>query len=315
MNIPVLLLIFNRPDTTQAVFDVIRAAKPTRLYVACDGARQGRPEESLAVEYTRTLATAVDWECRVYTLFRDRNLGCRLAVSGALDWFFDQEERGIVLEDDCVVDASFFPFVSELLTRYADDERVMAISAMHAHGNAHRPNTSYFFSRYNHCWGWASWRRAWRMYDHDMDLWPSLRETDWLLRLGSGNRLFSRYWTNIFDRAHAGQIDSWAYRWTFTCWAQHGLSVLPAYNLVKNIGFGIGATHTTDVKSPLGSLKLESLEFPLVHPSGMVRDARADIWTDDNIFGIRRINALKEALRVLPGGEILASIYRGMKGS
>ncbi|MCP5459188.1 MAG: nucleotide-diphospho-sugar transferase [Gammaproteobacteria bacterium] len=292
----VLFLVFNRPQTTTRVFEAIRRARPSKLYVAADGPRSDRQGEPERCAEVRRIATSIDWPCDVKTLFRDNNLGCRKAVSEAIDWFFQHEPEGIILEDDCIPDPSFFRYAHELLARYRNDERIMVIAAQHFHGDTHIPQHSYFFSRYNHCWGWASWRRAWQCYDHEMSLWPDLRDTDWLLGVGNGSQLFKRYWTDIFDRAHAGLIDSWAYRWTFSCWAQNGLTVLPAKNLVTNIGFGIDATHTIR-HTNYSALPLESLDFPLVHPNFVVRDVMADQWTDRNHFLIRSPMSFKYTIR------------------
>ena len=297
LSTPVLLLIFNRLDTTKQVLAAIANAQPTRLYVAADGALQDRIGEAEKVQAVRDYVMShINWNCEIKTLFRDKNLGCRVAVSSAIDWFFEHELEGIILEDDCVPDASFFPFVEELLTRYRDDERIMVIAGNHFHGEAHKPPYSYFFSRYNHCWGWASWRRAWQYYDHEMNQWLKLRDTDWLLTIGDGNRDFQRYWTRIFDRAYAQKVDSWAYRWTFSCWAQSGLTILPACNLVKNIGFDEDATHTKGNSGRLSKLPLESLTFPLSHPPSIIRDYVADRWSDLNHFKLDRINQIKKKL-------------------
>lgn len=309
----VLFLVFNRLDTTRAVFEAIRAARPPRLYVASDGARPTRVGELAVVEQVRELSTKVDWDCEVFTLFRTENLGCRRAVSGALDWFFAREESGIVFEDDCVPDASFFPYADELLRRFAGDERIMLLSAMRPFDRLHHFPSSYFFSRYVDCWGWASWRRAWLLYDRDMSLWPALRGTDWLLNVGGGNRLFVRYWRGVFDAAYAGTVDSWAYRWLFSCWVQHGLAVIPSRNLVQNIGFGPEATHTVGVDHPLARTDLESMAFPLRHPQGMICDAQADCWIDHNVFGITRGWALREQVKALPGGELFAAGLRRLR--
>jgi hypothetical protein len=285
-DVPVLLLVFNRPKAVEKVIDALRAVRPKRLYVAADGPRAAKAGEKALTDAARATAVAIDWPCEIQTLFRDENLGCRRAVSEAIDWFFANEEEGVVLEDDCVPEPSYFQFANELLARYRNDSRVMIVGANHFQGAAHQPPHSYYFSRYNHCWGWASWRRAWQMYDREMSLWPALRETDWLLGVGSGSRAFQRYWTGIFDQAYAGKVDSWAYRWTFSCWSQNGLSILPARNLVKNIGFDSDATHTAGTGHL--SLELERVEFPLVHPPCMVRDVEADAWTDLNIYPIGR---------------------------
>lgn len=292
-EVPVLLLIFNRPDTVGKVMDALRGIKPKYLYIAADGPRTTGPEERAKTDAARKIATVIDWPCEVKTLFREDNLGCRQAVSGAIDWFFENVEEGIILEDDCVPDPSYFRFASELLLRYRDDERVMSIGAVHFPGAAHQPPYGYFFSRNQHCWGWASWRRAWRLYDREMSNWPTLRESDWLLGLGDGNRMFQRYWTDIFDRAHAGKIDSWAYRWTFSCWEQNGLSILPVKNLVKNIGFESDATHTAGGNK--WELDLERMAFPLVHPAHMVRDNKADAWSDRHVFLIHHWSVLRLA--------------------
>jgi FkbM family methyltransferase len=245
----------------------------------------------------RRIATTVDWRCEVRTLFRESNLGCRVGVSTAIDWFFSQETEGIILEDDCLPDPSFFQYASELLEKYRPDPRVMAIGAQHYPGQSYRPDFSYYFSRYSLCWGWATWRRAWLQYEGNMDLWPTLRSTDWLLDIGGGSRTFRRYWTKIFDRVHANEIDSWAYRWTFSCWRQQGLTALPTHNLVRNIGFDTNATHTSNAKDPLASLPLETMRSPLNHPSGVVRDSRADHYIGTRYYriGLRRLVVQKLA--------------------
>jgi hypothetical protein len=287
VNTAVLFLVFNRPDETVRSFAAIRAARPSRLYVAADGARAARAGEAERCAEVRRIATAVDWPCEVHTLFRDDNLGCRRAVGGALDWFFDAEPEGIVLEDDCVAGPDWFRFAEAMLDRYRDDERIMCVSASHFHGDAHQPPASYFFSRYNHCWGWASWRRAWRLYDPDMRDWPRLRSTAWLRQLGDGSTAFAHYWTRVFDAVAAQRgIDSWAYRWTFACWKQGALTVLPARNLVSNLGFTMESTHTGADSALKDATPLESLDFPLRHPAEVVRDRAADLWTDRHIYRI-----------------------------
>lgn len=294
LSTPILFLIFNRLDNTKKVFDVIKKVRPPRIYIAGDGPRADRPGEAEKVQAVRNhVVRHVDWDCEVKTLFRDENLGCRLAVSTAIDWFFDQETEGIILEDDCLPDISFFPYAEELLDRYREDERVMVIAGNSFYGYDHQLPHSYFFSRYNHCWGWATWRRAWQYYDRDMNQWPTLRNTDWLLRVGDGSQLFRRYWTRIFDAAYAKKIDSWAFRWTLSCWAQSGLSILPSKNLVGNIGFGKDATNTGSVDLILSRMPEESLLFPMNHPQCLVRHYSADSWADTNHYKITYLNQLK----------------------
>jgi Glycosyltransferase like family 2 len=298
---PVLVLAFNRPDTTRRVLDSLRPVAPRHVYFAVDGPREGRAGEDHAVRQVQDLAAQMDWGCDVRTLFRDRNLGCKVAVSEALSWFFGAQESGIVLEDDCVAHPSFFRFASELLDRYRDDPRVAAIAGNNFQRGSPRTGYSYYFSRYCHVWGWASWRRAWLLYDHRMTLWPEVRAGGWLFDL-LGDRHAARYWRRIFDATHADANSSWAYRWTFACWIHGALSVLPSANLVSNIGFGDGATHTVSTRSPFAAMPTSAMPFPLVHPPFMVRDARADRLTEKYLFsGPRGIGRVVRKMRRMLG--------------
>jgi hypothetical protein len=287
MTPAILLLIFNRPDTTALVFEAIRQARPARLYVAADGPREALGEEQRC-EHARRIATDVDWPCEVKSLFRDRNLGCRVGVSTAIDWFFEYEEEGIILEDDCVPSQSFFRYCAELLDRYRHDERIMCISGDNFQLGRSVTPYSYYFSRYNHCWGWASWRRAWRLYDLSVSSWADYRQLRALDSWGDGDPTFKSYWTEIFDRCARGEIDTWDYQWTFACWAQHGLTCLPVRNLVTNIGFGHAeATHTTVVSGSGGFVPGEELEFPLRHPSLVARHVEADHFAHIHHSGVK----------------------------
>ena len=194
----VLFLVFNRPETTKQVFEAIRQAKPPRLYVAADGAREGKPGESERVEQVRQIATEVDWPCEVKTLFRDKNLGCKQAVSSAIDWFFDNEEQGIILEDDCLPHPDFFTFCETLLKRYATDERVWVITGDNFQDGQKRGDGSYYFSRYNHVWGWASWRRAWSKRDMSIKFWPKWKVSpEW--KACVPDKIERKYWSKIFE--------------------------------------------------------------------------------------------------------------------
>lgn len=280
---PVLVLAFNRPDTTQRVLEALRAAQPERLYFAVDGPRRDRAEEADAVRRVQDLAGSRGWECEVRTLFRPANLGCKRAVSEAISWFFTQEERGIILEDDCVAHPSFFPFAAELLERYRDDERVMMVSGDNFQHGRRRTEYSYYFSRYTHIWGWASWRRAWALYDHAMRAWPELRDGGWLTDV-LGERGAVEYWTRIFDDTHGERNTSWGYRWMFSAWSNSGLTILPNVNLVSNIGFGEQATHTLQHDPAKAALGLQEMTFPLRHPPYVVRDAQADAYSQRQLF-------------------------------
>jgi hypothetical protein len=224
----------------------------------------------------------VDWDCEVKTLYHDHNLGCARAVSSAIDWAFESADELIVLEDDCLPAASFFPFCRELLERFRDDQRVFVISGDNFQQGPPRTPYSYYFSRYNHCWGWATWKRAWKHFDLEMRLWPEIRGGRWLLDILSEPGA-AEYWRRIFDSVHAGKIDTWDYQWTFACWAQSGLTILPTTNLVENIGFGATATHTLENSPDVPSAN--ELEFPLHHPPHVIRDVQADAATQRHHYG------------------------------
>jgi len=283
---PILFLIFNRPDTTRQVFEAIRMAQPPRLYVAADGPRSDRPGESERCEEARQIATQVDWNCEVQTLFRDGNLGCAKAVSEAISWFFSHEELGIILEDDCLPEPSFFSFQDELLERFKHDDRVALISGNNFQRAPRRDDRSYYYSVFNHIWGWGSWRRAWGKYDHAMSAWPTLRNQHWL-RDFLGTKAAATYWARQFEETAKGNIDSWGYRWTYSCWREGMISVLPEVNLVKNIGFGSEATHTTGDNSNDVSSRTRPIEFPLRHPVHMIVDRQADSYTIKTRFRSR----------------------------
>jgi hypothetical protein len=280
---PVLVLAFNRPDTTRSVLESLRQVGPGTVFFAVDGPRAHRRGENEQVEAVRRLAGTINWDCDVRTLFREKNLGCKTAVSDAISWFFDSIEAGIILEDDCVAHPSFFPFAAELLERYRDDDRVLMISGDNFEFGLRRSADSYYFSRYTHIWGWASWRRAWRLYDHRMSRWPELRDQGWLLDLLK-DRVAAGYWTRIFDDTFAERNSSWAYRWTFSAWVNNGLAALPGVNLVSNIGFGGVATHNRNRGNRLAAMPTETMRFPLRHPLDVVRDDNADEFTQRTIF-------------------------------
>lgn len=289
---PVLFIIFNRPEQTRRSFERIRAARPSTLYVVADGPRADRPGEAALCERTRA-EVQVDWPCEVVRDFAAANLGCKRRIVSGITAAFEREERLIILEDDCVADPSFFPYCDELLDRYADDMRVMMVSGNNLQRGAGPRENSYYFSRYPHCCGWATWRRAWRLFDPDMQSWPRLRRTEGLERIFDEPSARA-YWTRHLDMGHSHEVDSWAYPWALTCWTHGGLTALPKVNLIQNIGFAPGATHVAD--ETMNPFKLAgSLEFPLDHPPRIERDAEADAFTQSNYFE-KRLPGRRERL-------------------
>lgn len=305
----VLFLVFNRPDTTAQVFEAIRQARPPRLYVAADGPRDGRQGEAERATSVRKIATAVDWPCEVKTLFREKNLGCKIAVSEAITWFFAQEAQGIILEDDCLPHPDFFPFTENLLDRYRDDKRVFSITGQNFQSGQSRGDGAYYFSRYNHVWGWASWRRAWCEYDIDLSFWPTWKSSaEWYERFP--DLVEKSYWENIFDRMFAKKIDTWDYQWTASVWHKHGLTATPNVNLVSNIGFGPDSTHTASSSDPNANRPTASLG-KLIYPSSVQRDVAADLYTFNHHYG-GKYQRFPTSLLLLPRRAI-RFLYRRFK--
>lgn len=285
LTTPVAFIIFNRPDTTEKVFAEIAKAKPPKLLVVSDGARTQRAGEAEKVAATRAIIKRIDWPCEVLTNFSDVNLGCKRRVASGIDWIFEQVEEAIILEDDCLPDPSFFRFCQEMLERYRHDQRIGMVSGDNFQLGRRRNHDSYYYSKYTHIWGWATWRDRWAgSYDVTMAKWPRVRDEGWLVDL-VGNTSDAAYWKKIFERVHRGEIDTWDYQWAFANWLEGRMSILPAVNMITNIGFDSNATHTTGV-SDLANMARASIEFPLTHPLGVFRNVQADLISERTCFRI-----------------------------
>jgi hypothetical protein len=299
MTTPVALMVFNRPEITSRVFQSIREARPSRLLLVADGPRPGRGGESERCAEVRRIIGEVDWPCEVSTNFSEVNLGCGLRMATGIDWVFEQVEEAIILEDDCLPHPSFFRYCEELLERYRDDARVMHIAGNNSRIAGSRSEFSYYFSRYTHCWGWATWRRAWRCYDFGV---ARLDEAAVGARLrGMFPRSHDlRGWLDRFRQVHDERVKhTWDYQWTFACWINGGLSILPNQNLISNVGFGPDATHTKDSDSSFACLPVGAMEFPLRHPPIVGRDVEADERAQQEIFTTPKWRLMLTALKRL----------------
>lgn len=277
----VLLVIFRRPDVTAKVMEALRRDRPPRLYVAADGPRANKVGEAELCAETRRLATTIDWPCEVKTFFRDENVGVRRGVSEAISWFFDHEEEGVIFEDDCVPGPEFLDFCATNLERYRHDPRVMQISGTNFQPNR-RGASSHFFSRYAHVWGWATWRRAWALYQADLD--PLKR----VVEIGpSGDSWDSakeqKYWRYIYQRLAQGAVESWAYRWQFSLWLEGGLVVYPEASLVLNQGFGCDATNTREGNATTRKQGFAALPTT-TPPAEVERNRAADRYTFRHMY-------------------------------
>ncbi len=282
---PIALLIFNRPVTTSRVFEEIRRAQPPLLLVVADGPRPDHPKDLEQCAATRAIIDRVDWSCEVRKNFSNTNLGCKKRVSSGVTWIFQEAQEAIILEDDCLPHPTFFRFCEALLEKYREDGRIGHIGGVNFQFGRKRTDHSYYFSRYNHVWGWASWRRAWEGYDPDLRRWPEIRDGRWLVDFLADKRLVA-YWWGIFEKVYENRIDTWDYQWTFHCWAQNRLSIIPGVNLVSNIGFDGGATHTKG-RNRYANLETAPMGFPLHHPPYVLRDALADKFTETHHYLIK----------------------------
>jgi len=270
---PVALIVFNRPDLTAQVFEVVRAARPRQLLIIADGPRDARPNEAELCAATRDVVAAVDWPCEVLQRYADRNLGCGPNVSQGLDWVFNNVEAALILEDDCIPDATLFPFCGELLDRYRQDSRVMHIAATNygARADAYL-GYSYGFNSFGPITGWATWRRAWREYDFTMATWPEFRDTGMMAGLAGGRwrKILRREW----DRVYAGG-GTWDHQWQYAVMSRHGLAISPSVNLVSNVGYRSDATQTP-LAGDLANMPTRPMAFPLRHPPMTAENPRIE---------------------------------------
>lgn len=288
---PILFLIFNRPDVTARVFQRIREARPSALYIAADGPREQRSGElDVCLATRRVVEEAVDWPCELHKRYLDTNAGCRVAVSSAISWFFENEESGIVLEDDCLPTPTFFPFCSILLEKYRLDQRVMQVCGTNV-GNYLEGDSSYFYSRLSPIWGWASWRRAWQLYDLNMATWKHCVESD-ALSDACWTRAERAWRKSLFERVASNRLDTWDYQWSYAKLMHSGLGIIPRANLVSNIGYGSEATHTIAYDRTRAELPVASMKFPLVSPAFVVPSRQFDA---PYIRGAARLHRLTES--------------------
>ena len=277
---PILLISWKRPQKTLKVLNEIRKISPTKIYLACDGPIKNDPVNKEKVLQTRKiLNNEIDWHCEINRLYSDTNNGCKIGVSKAITWFFKNEEQGIILEDDCIPHKDFFNFCSILLEKYKNDSRIWCISAHNNQGGEKQGNGSYYFSRYSHCWGWATWRRCWKFYDPYIKSWPEIKKGGILNNIFCKKEII-RFWERIFDNIYYNsKPNTWDYQWSYLCFLNSGLTIIPNINLVNNIGFDAEATHTKNDSYFTKNKELELEEsgiFPLIHPQQITISKLAD---------------------------------------
>jgi len=298
-NSPVLFLVFNRPDTTSLVFQEIRSAKPSKLYIAADGPRTNNESDNLLCEHTKEIVSNIDWYCEVKTLIRKDNLGCKEAISSAIDWFFDQEEEGIILEDDCLPAEDFFKFCDEMLVMYRHDTRIRHITGCNIQLGKKWGNASYYFANQTHVWGWASWKRVWKDYDKSLSCYDAAEAALHIDKLFDDTFLATE-WKRIFIELKQGKIDTWDYQLALINYFNNSLSVNPNSNLIKNIGFRPDGTHTTNANNPYANIPLEKLGV-ITHPQYIIPEKKADYAVFNRDFNLehkwKRHNLLRRRFK------------------
>ncbi len=294
-------------DTTRRVFNAIRKAKPVKLFISADGPRENRAGEKEQCQKVKDIVCEVDWECEVYHKFSEKNLGCRVAVSSAINWFFENVHEGIILEDDCVPAKSFFRFCQELLEKYRYDERIMSINGNNFLLGKKRIKESYYFSRIPGCWGWATWRRAWRHFDKDMKCFTRFQEDD-LINNYHSNKEISNWHMSCLEEANKPNCSIWSTQWIYAIMTQNGLCVYPAKNLIQNIGFAADATHCKHESFWIYSKFVLDEINKITHPPFILPDIEADSLhfeiikkTDPRLTNKNRIIVLNMIKRIIPG--------------
>lgn len=305
LQTPVAFMIFNRPEYTRTVFAEIRKAQPKQLFIIADGPRT--PSEAPLCEKTRAIVNQIDWPCEVHRNYAEKNLGLKERISSGLNWFFENVETGIILEDDCLPHQSFFRFATEMLEKYKDDERIMMIS-----GDNFLPDfeikDSYFFSRYFPIWGWATWRRAWKKYDIEMQSWKTSESKEFLKKIYPKTQKYMRsHMTKIFNEAYSGKINTWDAQWGYACLMSGGLCIVPKVNLVSNIGMLGIHTPGSDLILPTYDIYQKGT---LKHPKFIEPTAEYDRIFYEKNFRPGPFNLRMTIISILVKYEMIKKIYR-----
>jgi hypothetical protein len=272
-NTPILIILFNRPESSRVLLKSLKAVRPSRLFIAIDGPRTGNKMDEELVGEVQTIFEQIEWECEVKRLNQENNLGCSKGPINAINWFFSNVESGIILEDDCIPSPDFFPFCESLLEFYKNDEKILNICGSNM-GFNNSNSYGYFYSRFMNMSGWATWRRCAINIDYKLTSWKGKRNPLWqsykIFRQGYFDMDLNwyKYWKEKFDKTITeDNISWWDWQWIYYQLTTKKYSIIPNQNLVTNIGFNEMATHTKDPNNPLANIPVGEMKFPLNHPS------------------------------------------------
>lgn len=269
-DIPILFVCFNRIEIAKKSFEKIVQIRPKKIYIACDGAREFKIGEKEKVSQVREeILKMITWDCEIKTLFQEKNLGCSKGVYTAINWLFLNEDMGIIIEDDCIPNKSFFIFMKEMLNRYKSDQRIAMISGFNPYKLKREKEVSYCFSKFKSCWGWGTWKRAWKNMDLSLECLNTEYKEDIILNMGYNQKFVNKYWSYRLKLIKLNEVSAWDWQWYISTSSQSQFTIYPVKNLVSNIGFGVEATHTNS-KVSLEYTLTEELNFPLKHPSYIV---------------------------------------------
>lgn len=278
-NIPILFIVFNRPETTYQVFSKIKDINPTKLFIAADGPRKGKLEDEALCNKVRLISKDVDWDCDLQLLYHNQNLGCGKAVSSGINWFFNNVKHGIILEDDCLPNNNFFKFHKIMLNKYKNEKEIMQINSFNPFGS-HVCSSKYFKTIYPRIWGWSSWRDRWDKYSYEMDDWEKYnkRKNYFLSRYSSIEKIIrNRVWKRIKnDFTSKGDTSTWDYQWNFSIMMNNGYCLQPESNLIRNIGFN-GGTHFNDGSKYYQKGDYGCMQFPLKYDDSLQKKFESNL--------------------------------------
>ncbi len=301
MKVPVLLTIFNRADAALAAFQSIKTYRPERLYIAADGPRKHKEsEKQLCKQARKAVLDEIDWPCEVHTLLREENLGCAKAMYGAISWFMEHEEWGVICEDDIVLSQDFYKLCEELLPKYKNEKRIQQIAAFNPTTKKRRSNTITFTKR-PAIWGWATWRHSWQGYmDMSMSQFPNLKMLSLVKYYGLLQSIYMyRSWRKTYREI--GTSTSWATRWHFASVVNDLVSVCPEVNLSLNTGCTTGGAHySKDDEDPYEYLEFGELTFPLNYPTSVELNQHQLKLDIHEFWRIRRIGLKKILKKWMP---------------
>ena len=282
MNTPILITAWRRVEKLEELLLTLKKNKPRKIYISCDGPRENFPnDKKLIKKVKKTIDQIINWDCEIYKQYNNKNLGCRGAMKKAIDWFFNNETEGIILEDDCIPNEEFLIYCSTLLKKYRKNHKIWNISGVNFQKGISRGDGSYYLSKYFHCWGWATWRDRWLNFDNFINSWAKAKE-NLLLESIFRDPLEIKYWSKIFDNFYLyGTPDTWDIEWAYTCFINEGYTVIPNVNLVRNIGFDKEATHT---KFTIDNHSNDEMILPISHPTFLITNNSADRFTFYNHY-------------------------------